>query len=298
MVRSCILLVVMLGAMAHAQDPSRVPAGRNKNGTEVVSPGGEKSRRTPEELEKGIQACDASVEGLLQQLADNADTYETSKAPITPPPRARRGAPGDGYYGSYLNRGAPAFTGGYPGDFGLAGGYGGYSKGYGSRGYLDFDKAHTESPVLTFVKGFRPGKSYIEKGRVVRNYYRHGTYDVALQHYKFIPVIKVVPYTTYNTVGYTDKFATITDYTANICKDCYRGYPKIDVAATKGPYSYLTRRLVYLPETYQIDDHHQSSQEIPAVGGYGHHFAGYPGGSSRGQDDDDWAPGANNIPLP
>ena len=35
------------------------------------------------------------------------------------------------------------------------------------------------------------GKSYVEKGKVVRNYYRHGSYEVALQHYKFIPVIKV-----------------------------------------------------------------------------------------------------------
>ena len=63
----------------------------------------------------------------------------------------------------------------------------------------------------------------------------------------------MVPFTTYDTVGYTGHIQARNDYTAVICKDCSHGYAKIDVVANVAPYSSMTRRFVYLPENYRID---------------------------------------------
>ena len=54
-----------------------------------------------------------------------------------------------GGYGSYGNRHAGGYNGG---------GYPSYNKGYGNKGYLSYDKSSTKSPILTFVKGFKPGE--------------------------------------------------------------------------------------------------------------------------------------------
>lgn len=279
-----LLASLLLATLAVTRAQSKNNTARVRNPGDVTTGGAEKPRRTPAELEKNIEECDNSAEVVLQKLFDDADEYEQTEPTIPLAPRPRRGAPGGGVYGSYANYGPVGFAPGYPGGYRSQGDY---RVGYGSKGYLDFDKSHTQSPVLTFVKGFIPGKSYVEKGKVVRNYYRHGTYDVALQHYKFIPVVKVVPYTTYKTVGYTDHIATVNDYTANICKDCYHGYPKIDVLYNKGPYNYLTRRLVYLPENYQINDYEKTiprrAEHDPGFAFAGDHqayggSAGYVGG--------------------
>ncbi|PVD22490.1 hypothetical protein C0Q70_18304 [Pomacea canaliculata] len=184
---------------------------------------------------------------MCEQMIDEMDEMEAE-------PKEKRSKRSAGYgYGGLVNYGSAY------GDDGYAGGYGGYAGGYNNGGHISYDQTYSHSPVLTFVKGFRPGKSYVEQGKVIRNYYRHGSYEVALQHYKFIPVIKVVPFTSYNTIGYTGHIQAANDYTATICKDCYYGYPKIDVIANRSPYSYVTRRFVYLPESYNI------------VGGYGNH---------------------------
>ena len=57
-----------------------------------------------------------------------------------------------------------------------------------------------------------PGKTYVDKGHVVRNYYRHGDYEVALQHYRLIPRVEVAPYTTHHNIPYQDTVETTHEY--------------------------------------------------------------------------------------
>nr|KAG5710525.1 hypothetical protein BaRGS_013171 [Batillaria attramentaria] len=209
-----------------------------------------------EEMEEGDGSENEFKENICEDIEKALDEEESQGVAGS---RRKRSAYGYGNHGGYVDYGrsyGDYYGKGYSGNYGTYGGYAGNrGGGYGGKqqGRLSYDQSYTKSPVLTFVKGFKPGKSYVEKGRVVRNYYRHGTYEVALQHYKFIPVIKVVPYTTYDTIGYTGHIQAHNDYTAVICKDCYHGYPKIDMVANKAPYNHLTRRFVYLPENYRID---------------------------------------------
>lgn len=253
-----VLFLLVLGAlvMAASAQQAHTASGQNANatddgvGAENNSPESAKIAGVTKRLEEDDGSLDefkdnicADIEHILDQEEGQADLAR----------RSRRSA----YGGRLRNYDGFVDYGKGNGDY-YGGNYGyGDSRrwGYGQGGKLSYDDSYTHSPVLTFVKGFKPGKSYVEKGRVVHNYYKHGTYEVALQHYKFIPVIKVVPYTTYDTIGYTGHIQAHNDYTAVICKDCYHGYPKIDLVANKAPYNHLTRRFVYLPESYHIDGH-------------------------------------------
>lgn len=67
-------------------------------------------------------------------------------------PKEKRSKRSAGYgYGGLVNYGSAY------GDDGYAGGYGGYAGGYNNGGHVSYDQTYSHSPVLTFVKGFRPG---------------------------------------------------------------------------------------------------------------------------------------------
>lgn len=133
-----------------------------------------------------------------------------------------------------------------------------------------------KSPLISFVKSFKPGKTYVDKGHVIRNYYRHGNYNVALQHYKLIPTVKVVPYTSYHKIPFKGHVRVKNKYKAYICKYCYHGYPKIDVYEDKKPYSYMVRRFVYLPKSYNLNSN-QHGHPTSYTGTSDGYHGGYQG---------------------